>query len=130
MSAILSYIENKEKGLQPALCSAQTLCLLNCTAELIWKFADHRFIGMVDQGRQFLGGKLGQVNGVPVWLLCRGTVITPNHNAGICVPKGLAGKGGAFKGDFVRINLGKNLSLHFDAEGPFSEWIIFIGTGF
>ena len=82
---------------------------------------------------QFPMRKTLQINGVPVGLLYRGTVVAPDNDAGIGRAEGFSGKSSAFQSDFVRVQLGKNLSPNFKADGdlpkgqvPVSAWLSYI----
>lgn len=105
------------------------LRLGNFPLYLLWKTADHRFVGVVDHHGQLLFRETGKVDGVPVGLLYRGTVIPPGDDTGVALAKHLARKGSAFQGDLVRVNLGEDFTLNLDADGPFAKRIVFIGIG-
>ena len=76
---------------------------------------------MVDHHGQLFGGEMLQVNGIPVGLLHWGTMVAPDHNAGVCLAEHLAGKGSAFEGDLVRVKLCEDLSANLVADGPLPE---------
>lgn len=56
-------------------------------------------------------------------------MISPDNHPWIGLPKGLAGKGGAFEGDLVGIHLREDLFVYLVADGPFSEGMILICLG-
>ena len=72
-------------------------------------------------------GKTFQINGIPVGLLHRRTVISTHYNTGISCPECLTGESGAFQGNLICINLCENFVMHFEADGPITERICFDG---
>ncbi len=89
----------------------------------------HRLVAQVDHGGELLRGKLVQGNGIPVGLLYRGTVVAPGDDAGILLPEQLASKPGAFDGELVRVELGKDPAADLVADGPGAKGLTFLGLG-
>ena len=65
--------------------------------------------------------KTEQVNGIPIRLLNRGTVVTAHHDSLISLTKNLTGECAAFECNFLRIYLSKNLTVDFETDGPRPE---------
>lgn len=89
----------------------------------------HRFIGMVDHAGQLPRRETRQIDGVPVGLLHRRAVAAPDHDAGQGQAECLAGEGGTFEGDLVRIDLGEDSSRDLVTDGPRPEGTVFVSTG-